>query len=254
MQVKQPLSSIYPNMGYWMLLFVLGVFGGFYFTYFSKISNSIPSIVHVHFAFMSIWIGMAIIQPLLIKYNKISLHRKIGKVSYLILPFVILTSFLMMRHSYQNQLASLTENIALGNETMSINEGLILLGSFQAIGFVYLIWLSTFFSLAIINRKTPSIHARYMVAAVLTFIGPTLDRFLFFWLDFAYIFPGVGIEYASFLLIDILLLFLIIVDLKKKRNIYPLVISLSIYIIFQALYTLIQKTEPYSKLVNFLLD
>jgi hypothetical protein len=49
----------------------------------------------------------------------------------------------------------------------------------MAIAFIYLFWLIIFFGLPISHRKTLSLHARYMVAASLTF----LDRILIFWLD-----------------------------------------------------------------------
>lgn len=254
MQVKQPITSIFPSMGYWMMLFILGVFGGFYVTYFSKLTESFPSLTHIHFGLMSIWMVIAIAQPLLIRNKRINIHRKIGRVSYLVLPLVILTSFLMMRFSYQSQLSSLTENLILGNESMSVKEGLSLLASFQAIGFVYLIWLGTFYGLAILFKKSPAIHARFMIAAVLTFMGPTLDRILFFLFDVAYILPGIPAEYASFLLIDVILLFLLLVDFRKGRNIWPISFSISFYILFQILYTIVPKTEPFSKLVNFLLN
>ncbi|MEN2282942.1 hypothetical protein AAGF08_12440 [Algoriphagus sp. SE2] len=254
MQVKQSITSIFPSMGFWMMLFILGVFGGFYVTYFSKLTESLPSVTHIHFGLMSLWMIIAISQPLLIRYKKINLHQKVGKLSYLVIPLVIFTSFLMMRYSYQSQLSSLTENLILGNESMSIKEGLSLLASFQAIGFVYLIWLGTFYGLAIYFRKTPMIHARFMIAAVLTFMGPTLDRILYFVFDLAYILPGVPAEYASFLLIDLILLFLLMIDIRKGRSIWPITFALSFYILFQILYTTVQKTEPFSKLVNFLLN
>ncbi|EAZ82038.1 hypothetical protein [Algoriphagus machipongonensis] len=254
MRVKDSISAIYPNMGYWLMLFIAGVFGGFYFTYFSKLTSPFPGIVHIHFSLMSVWVGMAITQPLLIKYRKLSLHRKIGKLSYLLIPLVILTSFLMMRHSYQTQLALLTENISNGQEIMSLNEGLILLGSYQAIGLVYLFWLSIFYSLAIYFKKSPALHARFMVATVLTFMGPTLDRILYFWFDVKYILPGLGPEYVSFLLIDIILLILLYFDFKKGRNLFPLITSLSLYLLFQILYFIVPLSEPFSKLMKFLLD
>ena len=254
MRVKEPISAIYPNMGYWLMLFIAGVFGGFYFTYFSILTSPFPGIVHLHFSLMSVWVCMAITQPLLIKYRKLSLHRKVGKLSYFLIPLVLLTSFLMMRHSYQGQLALLTENISSGQESMSIDEGLILLGSYQAIGFVYLIWLGSFYTLAIYFKKTPAIHARFMVAAVLTFMGPTLDRILYFWFDVKYVFPVYGPEYVSFLLIDLILLFLLIFDFKKGRNLYPIIFSLSLYILFQILYVVVPQSVTFSKLVNFLLD
>ncbi|MBN3581346.1 hypothetical protein JYB64_03035 [Algoriphagus aestuarii] len=254
MQVKQPISSIYPSMGYWTLLFVLGVFGGFYVTYFSKLSESFPSITHIHFGFMSLWMVLAISQPLLIRHKKLALHRLLGKLSYLVLPVVIVTSFMMMRLSYQTQLATLTENIAFGNETKTLEEGLSLLASYQAIGFVYLVWLGTFYGLAILFKKSPAIHARFMIAAVLTFMGPTLDRMLFFLFDIAFILPGIPAEYASFFLINLILLFLLIVDIRKGRNTWPIAFALGFYILFQLFYTFLRNTEAFSKLMNFLMD
>lgn len=252
MKAKESISAIYPNLGYWLMLFIFATFAGFYVTYFSKLTYTFPGIVHIHFAFMGTWMAMAIAQPLLIKYKKISLHRKVGKLSYVVLPLVIITSLLMIRHSYQTQLSLMTENIASGMESMSLEQGLILLGSYQALPIVYLIWLAIFYTLAIYNKKSPSVHARYMIAAVLTFIGPTFDRILFYLFDMPFILPGIPAEYASFFLIDLILCYLIIKDVRKEKNYMPVAFSLGIYILIQVLYFLVPKTELFSNLVNSL--
>jgi hypothetical protein len=71
-------TRIYNNLGYWFLIFVLLAFIGFYKSYFSVLLEPHPSVVHLNFAFMVIWMGLVIVQPLLIKYKKLSVHRTLG--------------------------------------------------------------------------------------------------------------------------------------------------------------------------------
>lgn len=62
--------ALYPNLGYWFLLIILLVFGGFYHTYFSVFFKPKAIIIHVHFGLMAAWVVMLIVQPFLIKYKK----------------------------------------------------------------------------------------------------------------------------------------------------------------------------------------
>jgi hypothetical protein len=253
MNTKENILSIYPNLGYWLMLFILAAFGGFYHSYFSVFLQPHPSFIHIHFIFMALWMGIIIAQPLLIRYRKLTLHRKVGRVSYLILPLVLLSSWLVMRYAYARDLAGLNESLATGMTDLTREEGLIGLASYSALGMVYFIWLATFYGLAIGFKKHASIHARYMIATALTFMGPTLDRMLFNILKIPSIPPGIPVEYISFALIDLILLFLLINDIRKNRNPVPLSISLGLYVSLQLFYATLTKTPTWEKLISIFL-
>jgi hypothetical protein len=96
----QKSSNLYQNLGYWFLMFIVLVIAGFYTSYLSTLFDDKPRLVHIHFMLMSLWIIMLITQPFLIKYKKRAIHRKIGKASYVLVPLVLISGFLMMRQSF----------------------------------------------------------------------------------------------------------------------------------------------------------
>ncbi|MDI1324060.1 MAG: hypothetical protein PSV36_15010 [Algoriphagus sp.] len=253
MNSKENILSIYPNLGYWLMLFILSVFGGFYHSYFSVFLEPHPSLIHFHFIFMSIWLGIVIAQPLLIRYKKLAVHRKVGRLSYIILPLVLLSSWQVMRYAYSRDLTVLNESLASGATDLTLEEGLIGLASYSALGMVYFVWLAIFYGLAIVFKKQTSIHARFMIAAAMTFMGPTVDRILFNFLNIASLPPGIPIEYISFAMIDIILLALLIKDIRKNRNTIPLYVSLGLYVLVQIFYATLTKTSAWEKFISIFL-
>lgn len=239
-------------MGYWYMVFIPLTIAGFYFTYFTKLQLN-PALIHFHFALMAAWMGIVITQPLLIHHKKTQLHRKVGKLSYLIVPLVIVSTFLVMRQGYADQIAAFEGDLAQGVAVYTYEEGRIIIASHTAIAFVYVFWLTVFYGLAIGFWRQSSIHARFMIAAALTFMGPTVDRILFFWFDLASIGPGIPAEAVSFFLIDLILGILLIQDLRKNKNPRPFLIALGLYLPVQIFYFTLTKNAVWEQFVNFIL-
>ncbi len=89
----QKSYNFYYNLGYWFLLLIVLVFAGFYTSYFAVFFKPTASIIHIHFTLMVLWIAMLITQPFLIKFRKRALHKKLGKISYVLVPLVLLSDF-----------------------------------------------------------------------------------------------------------------------------------------------------------------
>lgn len=104
----------YYNLGYWFLVFIVLAFAGFYTTYFTRIFEPTPAIIHIHFVLMALWLAMLIAQPFLIKYKKLQLHRLLGKVSYILVPLVLITGFILTRNEYYRKIAKLSEEALSG--------------------------------------------------------------------------------------------------------------------------------------------
>lgn len=87
------------------------------------------------------------------------------------------------------------------------------------IGLIYFIWLFTFYILAIINRKKILFHATYMFAAVITVLGPSVDRLIY------NVLTNFKIEY-NFLAQNVVLIFIILLlvalAIYQKKNDYSL--------------------------------
>src|SRR5215813_8088804 len=108
----QKTYNIYNNLGYWFLFLLIALIPlGFYKSYFSVLLQPKPSIIHIHFTFMSLWIVTLITQPFLIKYKKFALHRVIGKISYVLVPCLLIAAWFMIRYSYYHFI----ENLRAGN-------------------------------------------------------------------------------------------------------------------------------------------
>jgi len=203
---------ILTKSSYFFIILLFLAFLGFWESYFSKILNEINIYTHFHAATMLLWLSVLIAQPFLIKYKKISLHKFIGRTSYALVPLLII-SVILLAHS----------QITIHEYGVSYSRLYIL--------FLQLSLLAIFiiaYGLAIIYRKSPNHHARYMICTSLTLIDPAVARIPLNLppLPFSY-------QVLTFSLIDIILLALIIIERNQKyaREVFP--VMLVIFIVFQ---------------------
>lgn len=208
----------FEKSGYYFIGLVVLVILGFWPTYLSKYFDGTPNFnfyFHFHALMMSLWILALIIQPILIKKKKLSIHRLIGKLSYILMP-LLFTSIILLKH------------YRIGGH---VTEGL---GASLWLQSKDLVIIAIMYCIAIRYRHNIQIHARAMIATGIVFIEPALARFLI-----GSVFPK---EYmlVAFLttigLVYALLIALVIIERKQQtgRWIFPLVLIL--YIIFHNLY------------------
>src|SRR5579862_2551273 len=243
--------KFYYNLGYWFLLFIPLVFFGFYPTYFAIILRPMPSIVHVHFTLMTIWVLMVIVQPFLIKFKKIKWHRRVGKLSYAIAPLVIISVYLMMRKKYYTEISSFRELVSNGRQHYSNNQIMQQVSADISITAVYLLWFILFYSMAVINRRKTHAHSRYMLATTLLLLGPTLDRITYnIFGENIFFMPG---EALTYLIIDLVLAALLIRDYQSKRSVKVLAICLIVFVTGQVLYFTVPGSDAWARVVSFIM-
>ena len=214
---------MFRRSGYYFifLLFLAGI--GFWESYFSKFFGGIDSVphfteinsyIHFHAATMLLWISMLITQAFLIRFNKRSLHKFIGKFSYPLFP-VLVVSLILLAHS---QVSIYDYGISYGR----------LYVLFLQLSLMVIFIIA--YGLAIINRHNQARHARYMISSALTMVDPAVARIP---LDL----PAMPFSYQvlTFSLIDLILIVLIILERNQKqgREVFP--IMLGIFVVFQAL-------------------
>jgi hypothetical protein len=231
----------YHNLGYWFLSFVVLAFAAFYTTYFTKIFEPTPAIIHVHFVLMAIWLAMLIAQPFLIKYKKLHLHRLLGKASYVLVPLVLINGFILARNEYYRKVETFRGE-ALSGLTPYTKDEILQLAAKDPVAIFYIAWFGLFYLLAIKNRHKSAKHARYMLATGLTLTGPTVDRILGIHFGLESI-SGISSFIISFVLIDIILGFLLYLDIKNKRDTQPLSICFIIYVIGQLCYFILPNFD-----------
>jgi len=187
----------YGRVSLFFFLILLVVTWGFYKTYiiFFPSFQGFRPVQHFHGAMMMIWMALLIIQPLLIRAGRLSIHRLIGRLSFIIAPLVVLSMFLITKFSYYKPVPPLSHQEKIG--------GLAL----QAIDIAQ---FALFYCLAIINRRNTYNHMRYMIGTAVMMIGPGLGRafIVYYNIPFdaaiAYIFYVEIAVCAAFLLSDIL--------------------------------------------------
>jgi len=212
---------IFHKSGYYFIALLLLAVIGFWNSYFSTLFSGtdgflhfseINNYVHFHAVTMLLWIGMLITQSFLIRFNKRSLHKFVGKFSYLLVP-VLVVSLILLAHS---QITIYEYGISYGR---------------QYILFLQLSLLSIFviaYGLAIANRHTPARHARYMIGTALTMIDPAVARIP---LDL----PPLPFSYQvwTFGLTDLILIVLIFLERNHKRGREVFPIMLGVFLLFQ---------------------
>jgi hypothetical protein len=198
------MLSVYRFTSLVIIVIILGAQWGFYKYYTSQFPNFTDKTytIHIHGALWMTWLALLVLQPFLIYAKRADLHRMIGKVSYVLGPVLILFLFLAGRESYWKFMNNATEQVAFK---------FIVLDSRGLFSFIL------FWSLAMLNRKRPAAHMRYMIATGILAIGPGFGRGLVnsFDFDFATVFSI--LDLTNLVLVSCLLGY----DLYKKQNYKP---------------------------------
>ncbi len=209
------MEKAYKNLGYILILLIPLTFLGFLKTYFNQIptfEENITPYIHVHAIIASIWILVLITQPLLIRNRKNKLHNKIGKISYILFPLLILSFIPQM--------------IRIIN---SDNPQVLFFPLADSIS------LTIFYSLAIYYRKTLSKHMRYMIGTAIVFLGPTIGRI-------GPLILGLSENVTQNLqygLIYLILIGLLVLDRKNGKDYKPYLLILATWIIHQIIFNMI---------------
>ncbi len=233
----------------WMLLLLVPItFFGFYPSYYSTFKA--PPIIHIHGILMALWLAMVLIQPWLVKTDKIDWHRLTGKLSYLLMPCILIVGYLVLRYGFLR---------VLGGDTVAPPEyypegatPITKAADFVVIGSVYLSWLFLYYLLGIIFRKKTYAHATFMLAAALTVLGPGGDRLL------GSICDALGWEYnalaGNFTFGVVFLLFgsLVVFHKKSKLPVWPAITVLALHALGIFLYYTMPFHSVWESLATFL--
>ena len=193
----QSRKLTFDQIGIYVFFLMIVAWFGFGPSYFHRIISDqvhFSFYFHFHASSMVLWIAIAFLQPVFIRYGKVSLHKNLGRVSFLVFPLVIIST-LMLVHS-QLQMA---ENIDGATFFIPVKDVLL---------------MSVFYVLAIIRKKNIGLHARLMVATMVPMIEPSLVRMLF------NVLPEVIVEHSyiyTILIIDCTLLLLVWYDHKRPK-------------------------------------
>ena len=145
---------------YFVLLFGLSI-GAFWQTYFFPPKYEKDWHVHLHGVAMFAWMVVLVAQAALMRAGQRPLHRQLGKISYGLVPLMVVSTVLLAHHRLQS---GVTEELVY----------------FLAVQGALIATLAIAYGLAMANRKRPQLHMRYMLCTALPLIDPILARLLFF--------------------------------------------------------------------------
>lgn len=206
-------KMLFSNSALYFLLFFLFALWAFWPTYYSNPFHVIQANIHVHGLLMTCWCLMLIAQATFIRFKKYSLHKAFGKLSYGLVPLIIVSG-INVAHS------------AMAHSTDLPSENYYALFGHLYIPFVA---FAIFYGLAIWFRKDSATHVRYMVCTLFPAFTPVFSRLIHNNFDFILpVLPKLNgiplVQLFGFGLADILLLTLCILDWRsrKKWNGFPI--------------------------------
>ena len=169
----------------------------FWDTYWFRESREYFAIEHVHAVPSLLWCVFITLQAYLIRTGRLAAHRQFGKVSYVLAPALVIT----------------TCAISWGSVTYSeLSDGslyILAIRAFLLSSFV------AFFSLAMLNRKDPQLHARWMTCSALVLIDPVLNRITDNFTSLSYT-TGIH-QFIAFGVMNAMVLILLALDLRSGR-------------------------------------
>jgi len=194
-------------------LFATLVFGiviwGFWPSFYGHPLSLKTNMHYVHATATTLWIMLLVTQPLLIRLNNRSLHKTMGKLTYLIFPLMIVTGWFLIQ-SRQHALTEVDD---------------------FSYGFFYLIVQSTFvetlfYGLGLYYRKEPAMHGRWMLATAFPLLPAATDRLL----GRIFYENPLAAQYTGWAVADLVLVVLSIWDWRthKKLNVFPIALVIMI--------------------------
>lgn len=182
-----------------IILLIVLVHIGFsrtYIQFFPKFKG-FRAVQHFHGMMMMGWILMLLVQPILILKGNIKLHRRVGAISYVLAPLILLALYLANKDQYLNLLASAGQPAAVARLALSLPEA---------------VFFAILYSLAIFHRHRPALHMRYMCSTAFLFINPALGRIFRTYFDFKN-----GFSLSSPIALSFVGLITIVDSLRTKR-------------------------------------
>ncbi|WP_075349705.1 hypothetical protein [Algoriphagus marinus] len=222
MKLEKQLNqrSHYFFAGFFVLILI-----GFWFTYFTRILDQENYRMHTHGIALIIWCLMLVVQPFLIRARMNSLHKSIGKFSYVLVPILIFTTIDLLRYKLNGVQLSTMDYF------------------FVALVINALIAFVIFYGLSIYHKKRVGLHARYMICTIFPMVTPATDRIIGFYfpslIPHLYTIEGNPIlPVVGFLMADLILVGLSIWDWKshKRWNVFPFALLVVLMYHYSVLY------------------
>lgn len=169
-------------------------------------------IKHFHGMMMMGWTLMLLLQPILILKGKIQWHHKIGSLSYILAPLVLLSLYLITQERFYGILERDGNAAAIAH---------------LALNFPNIIFFALLYTLAIYYRKRSSFHIPFICGTGILLIGPALARLLITYFGFAF---DNSVNISKLVMVAIPAV-LAIADSIRKERISPFTVVLMVMMV-----------------------
>lgn len=152
----------YKTIASLFLILAIASLAGFFRSYFQFFPNfeNISSFTHIHFGIFFLWFLIIISQPILIQQQRNSLHKTIGRFTYILAPIMAVSILVMVKIAIDKNLIESQEQSIMA-ATGAILDTVVFL-------ICYLV--------SIINSKNIRWHVAFMIGASLIVFNPGLGR------------------------------------------------------------------------------
>lgn len=191
-------------------------------------------IFYVHGLFFAAWIGLLVLQALLIRVRRVDLHRSIGWVGIGIAVLVVLLG------TYGSLIAAQRPGGFIGVPLPPLQ--------FLIFPILDLVLFATFFTLAVVWRGRPQIHKRLMILAAVNLVEAAIIRI-------PIEFIGAGAPFTSRGLSYLFIVALVVWDFRSSGKIHRATLwgGLVIFISFPVR-MLILQTQAWSEVASRLIQ
>ncbi len=196
------MEKAYKNIVLFFIAVTVIVFLGFYPTYYSFFPafEGFQTFHHVHGVLMVLWLFVLIAQPVLINRKAFRWHRAIGKISYILVPMIVVSMVVAYRYAF---LTAASDN--------GVADGLTRTMLFLPL--TDILPFAAFYLLAVIYRKQIGRHLRFMIATAVVVVSAGLLRLIATWLGMDFM----GALYASVGAMALVFVALIFYDYKNGQ-------------------------------------
>lgn len=134
--------------------------------YLSRPFASTDAYTHLHAAAGTLWLGLLILQPLGIHRHQYTLHRALGRTSFILAPLFFIAGILLSHHRLG----------AMNEETFAAE------GFSHFLPFYASVVFAAAYLLGLRFRNLPDAHGRFMLLTAIPLIDPVIGRIMFFYL------------------------------------------------------------------------
>jgi hypothetical protein len=192
----------------------------FWPSYFARLGLQETYHPHAHGLSMALWCVMLVAQASLMRSGNRRLHAKIGKLSYVLVPLMVASTLNFISFRLQG-VPQVTPFILY----------------FLALIVNALVAFLVLYALAMVYRRRPALHARYMVSTVFPLFTPVTDRLIGRFLpSLVPMVPRIDgspvLPFAGFVLADAMLVGLFLWDWRVNRRVDVFLVAFAVLVLY----------------------